>query len=77
MTGVDARGIYFDGALLGKPDFNYICWLDVMGTTNQMERSVPTAATFIFKLHCAVPKRTTNSGRELAYVSTRSWMGCT
>jgi hypothetical protein len=54
MPGVDPRGVFFDSRLVGEPEYNYVCWLDVMGTRNQMERSVPTAATFIFKLHCAV-----------------------
>ena len=54
MTMPDSRGIYFDSAHLGEPEFNYVCWLDIMGTANQMLRSLPIAAHFIFKLHCAV-----------------------
>ncbi len=54
MPGVDPRGIFFNSAYFGKPRFDYVCWLDVMGARNQMQRSVPIAATFIFKLHCAV-----------------------
>jgi hypothetical protein len=50
----DLRGIYFNSAHLGDPSFEYVCWLDVMGTENQMLRSLPIAANFIFKLHCAV-----------------------
>jgi hypothetical protein len=53
MTGPDPRGIYFDSAHLGEPSLEYVCWLDIMGTTNQMLRSLPIAANFIFKLHCA------------------------
>ena len=32
----------------------YVCWLDVMGTHNQMLRSLHTSANFIYKLQCAV-----------------------
>lgn len=53
MRGPDPRGIFFDSNLLSDPEFNYVCWLDVMGTANQMLRSLPIAANFIFKLHCA------------------------
>ncbi|MCX6592000.1 MAG: cold shock domain-containing protein [Acidobacteria bacterium] len=48
------RGIFFDSALLPDPNYDYVCWLDVMGTGNQMLRSLPIAANFIFKLQCAV-----------------------
>ena len=54
MTGPNPRGIYFDSKLLPEPEYNYVCWLDVMGTANQMLRSLPIAANFIFKLQCAV-----------------------
>ena len=39
---------------MGEPENNYVCWFDVMGTRNQMLRSLPTSANFICKLHCAV-----------------------
>jgi hypothetical protein len=54
MASPDPRGIYFDSANLGEPSFEYVCWFDVMGTANQMFRSLPIAANFVFKLHCAV-----------------------
>lgn len=54
MTGPDPRGIYFDSNRLGEPQFCYVLWLDVMGSANQMVRSLPISANFIFKLHCAV-----------------------
>jgi hypothetical protein len=50
----DPRGIFFDAGQMGEPEYDYVCWLDVMGTGNQMLRSVPIAATFMFKLQCAV-----------------------
>ncbi len=49
----DPRGIYFNSKLLGEPRYDYVCWLDVMGTTNQMLRSLPIAANFIYKLQSA------------------------
>jgi len=48
------RGIFFNPALVRDPEYDYVCWLDVMGTGNQMLRSLPTAANFIYKLQCAV-----------------------
>lgn len=54
MKGPDPRGIYFNSRYFGEPDYNYVCWLDVMGSANQMLRSLPIAANFVFKLHCAV-----------------------
>ena len=50
----DPRGIFFDSKLLPDPSYEYVCWLDVMGTGNQMLRSLPISANFIFKLQCAV-----------------------
>ncbi len=50
----DPRGIFFDSALVRDPEYDYVCWLDVMGTGNQMLRSLPIAANFIYKLQCAV-----------------------
>lgn len=52
--GPDERGIYFDSRKLKDPENNYVCWVDVMGTGNQMVRSLPIAANFIFKLQSAV-----------------------
>ncbi len=49
-----SRGIFFDSKYLVNPHYDYVCWLDVMGTANQMLRSLPIAANFIFKLQCAV-----------------------
>jgi hypothetical protein len=54
MGKPDPRGIFFDSKYFGEPVFNYVLWLDVMGTANQMLRSLPISANFIFKLHCAV-----------------------
>lgn len=53
-SGPNDKGIYFDSTVLGDPCYEYVCWLDVMGTSNQMLRSLPIAANFIFKLHVAL-----------------------
>lgn len=50
----DTRGIFFDSLYLPEPHYDYVCWLDVMGTANQMLRSLPISANFIYKLQCAV-----------------------
>jgi hypothetical protein len=52
--GPNPKGIFFDLKLLPMPSYEYVCWFDVMGTGNQMLRSLPIAANFIFKLQCAV-----------------------
>lgn len=54
MAKPDPRGIFFDSQYFGEPVFNYVLWMDVMGTSNQMLRSLPISANFIYKLHCAV-----------------------
>lgn len=47
------KPVFFDARRMGEPEYNYVCWLDVMGTKNQMLRSLPTSANFIYKLQCA------------------------
>ncbi len=55
MTTPDPRGIYFDSRYFDqRPQTEYVCWLDVMGSGNQMQRSLPISANFIYKLHCAI-----------------------
>ena len=54
MSAPNPKGIFFNSAHLGEPTYDYVCWLDVMGTANQMLRSLPIAANFVFKLHCAM-----------------------
>lgn len=49
-----STGIYFDSRNMPPPSYNYVCWIDVMGTSNQMHRSLKIAANFIFKLQAAV-----------------------
>lgn len=49
----DLRGVFFNSAKLGFPTYDYVCWIDVMGTSNQMLRSLPIAANFIFKLQAS------------------------
>jgi hypothetical protein len=50
----ECKPVYFSQKGMPNPEYNYVCWLDVMGTKNQMLRSLPVSANFIFKLHCAV-----------------------
>lgn len=50
----ECKPIYFNEKGMSLPEFHYVCWLDVMGTRNQMLRSLPISANFIFKLHCGV-----------------------
>jgi len=45
---------YFNAGALPKPDLAYVCWLDVMGASSVMERSLSMAANFVCKLHHAV-----------------------
>lgn len=50
---------YFNAEKLGEPRREYVLWLDCMGTQCFMQRSIRTAANFIFKFqntvatHCA------------------------
>lgn len=54
QTGApEVRPVYFDASRLPTLVDHYVCWVDVMGSANSMARSLPTAANFICKLHCA------------------------
>lgn len=46
--------IYCNIKKLGEPDFEYVYWLDIMGTKSKMLNSVKGSANFIFKLHAVV-----------------------
>lgn len=37
-----------------KPNPEYVCWVDIMGTSNTMSESFEKAANFILRLHSAV-----------------------
>lgn len=53
--------LFFDESRLGKPSYEYVAWVDVMGTQSSLSRSVSAAANFIAKLHTAAlsaPQRT-------------------
>ena len=54
--GLEKKRVFFDASKMGDPQYNYVCWFDVMGTEKQMLRSVQVSANFIYKLHCAVQK---------------------
>ncbi len=49
-----SRIAYFNAGTLPKPSLSYVCWLDVMGASSVMERSISMAANFVCKLHHAV-----------------------
>lgn len=45
--------MFFDASKLPSAKNEYVCWLDVMGTSSIMLKSVATATNFICKLHIA------------------------
>ena len=45
---------FFNAGVLPQPKLEYVAWLDVMGVRAIMSRSLPTSASFVFKLHTAV-----------------------
>lgn len=47
---------YFNAQHLGKPTREFVLWLDCMGTQCFMNRSIETAANFIFKFQGIVAK---------------------
>lgn len=47
-------GIYCNLKHLGDPENEYVCWLDIMGTKNNMLDSVKGSANFILKLHATI-----------------------
>ena len=46
-------GLYFDATYLPAPTHEYVAWVDIMGTSVSMSRSLATSANFVFKLHIA------------------------
>lgn len=46
--------LYFDNRKLPNPRKEYVAFVDLMGTRNNMCRSVKDTSNFIFKLHAAV-----------------------
>ena len=45
--------LFFDSSQLPTPTFEYVAWIDVMGTQSTMSRSISASANFIAKLHIA------------------------
>ena len=46
--------IYFNSRMLPKPKYEYVAFIDMMGTKNKMAKSIPEVANSIFKLHAAI-----------------------
>ena len=46
-------GLYFDASRLPDPKNEYVAWVDIMGMSILMSRSLKTSANFVFKLHVA------------------------
>lgn len=44
---------YFNANELPLPEISYVAWVDVMGIESHMQRSIKSAANFIYKLHVA------------------------
>lgn len=45
--------LFFDSSHLPTPSYEYVAWVDVMGTQSTMSRSISASANFIAKLHIA------------------------
>lgn len=43
----------FDESRMGDPVYQYVCWVDVMGSESSMRRQLSLAANFVMKLHVA------------------------
>lgn len=46
--------VYFNERMLPKPKYEYVAFVDIMGTRTHMNKSVRESANFIFKLHSAI-----------------------
>lgn len=46
--------IYFDVRKLPRPKYEYVAFVDIMGTRTHMRKSVKETANYIFKLHSAI-----------------------
>ena len=46
--------IFFDSEQLPNPKWEYVAFVDIMGTKSHMKKSVSTTANYIFKLHAAI-----------------------
>ena len=42
---------YFDSSKMGKPSYEYVAWIDLMGTRETMQETIDKSANFIFKFH--------------------------
>lgn len=46
--------VYFNAKRLPKPKWEYVAFIDIMGTQTHMKHNVNTTANYIFKLHAAI-----------------------
>lgn len=42
---------YFDSSKMGNPTYEYVAWIDLMGTREAMRETIDKSANFIFKFH--------------------------
>ena len=55
--------LYYNQSEVGSPSYEYVAWVDIMGTLSSMSRSVETTANFIGKLYVAALKSERDSVR--------------
>lgn len=66
--------VYFNDIDFPEMENEYVLWVDIMGTKNNMSGSVRTSSIFICKLHVAIMEAKTknscisNDGRSICYV---------
>lgn len=44
---------FFDSSKMGNPTYEYVAWIDIMGTRVAMRETIDRCANFIFKFHAA------------------------
>jgi hypothetical protein len=54
MASSQKKTPYFNADKLPNASYEYVCWLDAMGTKSTMATSIKVSANFMFKLHSTV-----------------------
>ena len=72
--------VYFNDANFPEMENEYVLWVDIMGTKNNMSSSVRTSSIFICKLHVAIMEAKTECIHvypmmDGAYVTAKSEKG--
>lgn len=57
--------LYFDANQLPEMKYEYVAWVDIMGTQISMSKSIKITANFIFKLHLAALSANKSKGLNL------------